>query len=89
MAHKVDDLRAHLFATLEALRDPNKPMEIERARAIADVARVVVETAKVEVQYVNAVGGTGSGFLPEPEKVGRAVPSPEAARVASISGPRK
>lgn len=66
MTHRIDDLRNHLFATLEALRDKDQPMEIERARAIADVAKVVVETAKVEVQHINAVGGSGSGFLPQP-----------------------
>jgi hypothetical protein len=69
MAYQIDNLREHLFATLEALRDKDKPMDIDRAKAIADVARVVVETAKVEVQHINAVGGSGSGFLPGPEPV--------------------
>lgn len=82
MPHKIDDLREHLFATLAALRDPQKPMEVDRARAIAEVARVVVDTAKVEVQHLDLVGGRGSGFLPEPE------PQPNAAqqRLAAISG---
>lgn len=65
MKNKIEDLRNHLFATLEALQDPDKPMEIERARAIADVAKVVVDSAKVEVEYVKATGNAvSSGFLP-------------------------
>lgn len=64
MKNKMTDLRNHLFATLEALQDPDKPMEIERARAVADVGRVLVETAKVEVAFLNAVGGgKGTGFM--------------------------
>lgn len=38
----IDDLRNHLFATLEELRDKQKPMELARAKAIADVAQVIV-----------------------------------------------
>jgi hypothetical protein len=64
--NKIDDLRNHLFETLEALKDDEKPMELDRARAIADVARVVVESAKVEVDFLKATGGLRStGFLPE------------------------
>jgi hypothetical protein len=63
MPNKIDDLREHLFATLVALRDGS--MEIARAKAIAEVAQVVINSAKVEVDYINAAGGTGSGFLPK------------------------
>ena len=34
MKNKIEDLRNHLFATLEALSDKENPMEIERALAI-------------------------------------------------------
>lgn len=64
--NKITDLRDHLFETLEALKDTDKPMEIDRAKAIADVARVIVDSAKVEVQFLQATGGLKStGFLPE------------------------
>lgn len=65
MKNKMTDLRNHLFATLEALQDPDKPMDIDRARAVADVGRVLVETAKVEVAFLNAAGGNGTGFIDE------------------------
>jgi len=68
--NKIEDLRNHLFATLEALRDEDKPMEIERAKAIADVSKVIVESAKVEVDHLRAldalgvkVDGAGTGFI--------------------------
>ena len=65
MANSIEDLREHLFATLAALRDETKPMEVERARAVADVAGKIIESAKVEVAFMKEVGGKGSGFIPE------------------------
>jgi hypothetical protein len=63
MQNKIEDLRNHLFATLEALRDEEKPMEIERAKAVAQVAQVIVDSAKVENDFIKATGSTGSGFI--------------------------
>lgn len=64
MKNKIEDLRNHLFATLEDLRDPEKPMEIERAQAIAGVAQVIVNSAKVENDHLKLLGSTrSSGFL--------------------------
>lgn len=60
MKNKIEDLRNHLFATLEALQDPDEPMDIARAHAIADVAKVLVESAKVEVAYIKVQGGDGN-----------------------------
>lgn len=63
MKNKMTDLRDHLFATLEALQDEDKPMDIDRARAIADVGRVLVDSAKVEVAFLNVAGGASTGFI--------------------------
>jgi hypothetical protein len=57
MKTTISDLREHLFATLEALRDEDKPMDIQRAKAIADVAQVVINSAKAETDYITATGG--------------------------------
>ena len=63
--NKIEDLRNHLFETLEALKDSEKPMDIERAKAIADVAKVVIDSAKVEVDFMRVTGEAyGSGFIP-------------------------
>ena len=56
--NKISDLRDHLFETLEALKDPDNPMDVERAKAISDVAQVLINTAKVEVDLVRAVSGS-------------------------------
>lgn len=36
--NKIEDLRNHLFAALEGLADKEEPMELDRAKTIADVA---------------------------------------------------
>jgi len=76
-------LRNHLFETLEALKDDEKPMELARARAIADVARVIVESAKVEVNFLNVTGAMrGTGFLPDGDE-------PSAPRQLNAASVRK
>lgn len=67
MKNKIDDLRNHLFATLEALSDKDQPMEIERARAIADVSKVVIESAKVEVEQLRALEALGMRVQANPD----------------------
>lgn len=63
MKNKIEDLRNHLFATLEALADKDDPMDLDRAKAISDVAQTIINSAKVEVDFINKVGGTGTGFI--------------------------
>lgn len=64
MKNQIEDLRNHLFAALEALSDADKPMEIDRARAIADVGKTIIESAKVEVDYLKVTGAIrGSAFM--------------------------
>lgn len=70
MSDTIADLRKHLFETIEALKAKEKPMELARAKAIANVAQVVINSAKVEVDFMRMRGdrGRGTGFVPE-EKV--------------------
>ncbi len=63
MSNTIADLRSHLFATLDALRDKENPMEIERAKAISDVAQTIINTAKVEVDHMRVTGSNGSDFI--------------------------
>lgn len=64
MKNKIEDLRNHLFATLEGLLDEDNPMELDRARAVADVAQVLVNSAKVEVDFLKVTDSVrGSGFI--------------------------
>lgn len=63
--NSISDLRKHLFETIEALKD--KGMPIDRARAIAEVAQTVINSAKVEVDFMRMRGekSGGTGFVPE------------------------
>ena len=63
MNNNISTVRQHLLDTLVDLRHREKPMEVDRARAVADVARVLVESAKVEVDYIRVTASTGSDFL--------------------------
>lgn len=72
MRNKLGDLRNHLFAALEGLADAERPMDIERARAIAEVSQVVINSAKLEVEVLKLYDGTmrGTDFVPvRPEQV--------------------
>jgi hypothetical protein len=61
MKNRMSDLRNHLFEVLEGLKDKDQPMDIDRAKAISEVAQTVINTAKVEVQFLETVGGDASG----------------------------
>ena len=72
----MSDLRNHLFETLEALKDEEKPMEIERAQAISDVAQTVINSAKVELQFMELAGkGENAPFFDQPQSPGRSLPA--------------
>jgi hypothetical protein len=65
MANDITELRGYLFETIKALKDKDRPMDIERAKAISDVSQVIINSAKVEVEHLRVTGGRGSGFIPE------------------------
>jgi hypothetical protein len=68
--NKMTDLRNHLFETLEALKDEDKPMELARARAISEVAQTIIDSAKVEVEFLNVMGSdSGSEFFEAPDGI--------------------
>lgn len=52
------DLRDHLFETIEMLKERDNPMCVEVAKAICDTAQTIINSAKVEVDLVKAVGGS-------------------------------
>lgn len=71
--NKISDLRNHLFETIELLMDKDKPLDVDRAKAIAQVAGKIIESAKVEVKYAEVTGQAyASDFFPDLEK-----PKPE------------
>lgn len=85
MKNKIEDLRDHLFATLEALRDEEKPMELDRAQTIANVASVIIDSAKVEVAFIDVTGAKGSGFIPDATR-SPALPAPPVPDLPRLVG---
>ena len=75
MKNKITDLRNHLFETIERLLDSDEPLDIDRAKAVADVAQVIVNSAKVEVDYMKATGESASSFIQEPKRLQINTPS--------------
>lgn len=61
MSHTITDLRASLFATLAGIKDGT--VDLDKARAVNEVAKTIVETAKVEVDYLRVTGGGESSFI--------------------------
>lgn len=59
----IDQVREALLGTLADLRNKEQPMDIERAKAVAQVASVLVDTAKVENEYLKITGQDHSKFL--------------------------
>jgi hypothetical protein len=53
----IDDVRSALFKALDGLQD--KTLDIERAKAISDVAQTIINSAKVQVDYLRVTGQTG------------------------------
>jgi hypothetical protein len=65
----ITELRQQLLDTLKDLRNRDQPMEPDRARAVAQVASVLVDTAKVEVDYIKATGSDRSDFIEPPAQI--------------------
>ena len=59
--NKLSDLRDHMFAALERIDDDQLTPEqlkneIDKAKSIAMVGSVIINSAKVEVDYIKATG---------------------------------
>ena len=74
----ITQVRQSLLDTLADLRDRDNPMDVDRARAVAQVASVLVDTAKAEIDYIKATGADRSDFLE---------PAPTAPQIPQSSEP--
>lgn len=68
MSYKIEDLRDTLIDMIKTLSDKDAVVDIDRAKVAAELAQVVVNSAKAEVDFMRVTGGTGSGFI---ENTGR------------------
>lgn len=53
----IADLRQHLFEQLEALSDPERKLDLRRMRLTVDIAELIIDAARVEVQFAAVVKG--------------------------------
>lgn len=89
----INTLREHLLGTLADLRNRQDPMEPDRARALAQVAGVLVDTARVEVDYIKATGQDVSNFIdgmkaPETPQIEQQTQDGPRTTWASVTGRR-
>lgn len=68
--NKITDLRDHLFSQLERLSDDEdmknpiiRDREIARTESIVKVSNAIVDTAKIEVQYLKTLSEVGKNGL--------------------------
>ena len=85
----IADLRNHLFEVMEALKDEENPMPVDRALAMATVADSIIETAKTEIllmKVVNASAPASAAFFGVKEERQVAAPTqPNRANLDSES----
>lgn len=62
--HHIADLRKKLFETLEAVKSGS--LELDRARVVNEIGKTLIDSAKVEVDFIRATDGSGSDFLGKP-----------------------
>jgi len=68
----IEDIRQALMDTIAGVR--NGSLNVDQARAVEGLARVIVETAKVEVDYLRIITNPenrniGSDFINERKKL--------------------
>ena len=64
MSNDINQLREIMFETLRSLKDQGQPLDVERAKAISNAAQVIINSVKVEIDYLRVSGGTGTQFIP-------------------------
>ncbi|CAB3960117.1 hypothetical protein LMG7053_06167 [Achromobacter ruhlandii] len=61
MSKNISDLRDAMFETIQALKDGK--ITVEQAKAMSDIGQVIINSAKVEVDYIRANNGGESSFI--------------------------
>jgi hypothetical protein len=61
MSQDITSLREHLFSAIEGVKSGT--LDLDKARAINEIGKTIVDTAKVEVDYLKVTGGGESQFI--------------------------
>lgn len=68
--HTINDLRRHLFVTIEDLRNPQNPMDVDRANAIKGVASEIINSAKIDLKFMEITGRGNEQFIGTTRQLG-------------------
>lgn len=80
-AKSLTDLREALFATLDGVR--NGTLDLDKARTINELGKTLIDSAKVEVDYLRVTNGDASEFL---QVEAAPAPPPSTSWPAGITG---
>lgn len=61
MSKTIADLRTALFDALQGVKDGT--LDLDKARAINELGKTLIDTAKVEVDFLRVTEGDSSEFL--------------------------
>lgn len=64
--HSIEHLRGALFQTIDGLKDGSITTDV--AVQIVDVAKAIIDSARVENEFMQLTGSQGSGFIPVENK---------------------
>ena len=70
----INDLRQALFDTINRLQDEVNPIDLEKAKTIGSIAKILVEAAKAETNHIKVIdsihvnGAEGTQFIPTKTK---------------------
>jgi len=60
----IGDVRDLLFAQMRALSKPDATSEtLDKSRAMAELAQTIINSGKLELDYMKHTGQTGTGFI--------------------------
>lgn len=77
----INDLRAALFETMADVRSGK--LEVSQAKAITDLGQAIINTAKVEVDFIRYTNSAAdSGFITAAEKLPKGVVGITRHRIA-------
>lgn len=85
----IDQVRSALLDTLSALRNTTNPIDLDRVKAMVAVSNTLVDTARVENDYLKLTGQSRSAFLADKSdgipRIGGDGPTPHNPFPVSVS----
>lgn len=79
----VTELQDFLFTTLKGIQDGT--VDVDKAKAITEVANTMVNSAKVEVDFARVVGNVDSKFLQRQEYTPPKIPEKQVETTPALA----